>query len=154
HLRCSRGRRRAISRAPMSDSCYWNASGVPGVAGRPTIACDLFLTGWSMRHNGQEPLVPDKSRRPLSLRSLVRSSKAAQSAGRALALCDALLSEQGEVSGRRLATYALSAYQSLDEAGRDIFFDRLLKDFAPDAAEVDRAAARYRADASSANLIR
>jgi malonyl-CoA decarboxylase len=71
-----------------------------------------------------------------------------------LALCDALLSEQGEVSGRRLAAYALSAYQSLDEAGRDIFFDRLLKDFGPDSAEVDRAAARYRADSSSANLIR
>jgi malonyl-CoA decarboxylase len=108
-----------------------------------------------MRHNGIEPAVPYRSRRrPLSLRSLVRRSKAEQSAGRALALCDALLSEQGEVSGRRLAAYALSAYQSLDEAGRDIYFDRLLKDFNPDAAEVDRAAARYRADNSSANLIR
>jgi len=101
------------------------------------------------------PAVPDKSRRrPLTIRALVRSSKAEQSAGRALALCDALLSEQGEVSGRRLAAYALSAYQSLDDAGRDIFFDRLVADFGPDAAEVDRAAARYRADASSANLVR
>jgi malonyl-CoA decarboxylase len=102
-----------------------------------------------------DPHVPDKTRRrPLSIRTLVRSSKAEQSAGRALALCDALLSEQGELSGRRLAAYALSAYQSLDEVGRDIFFDRLVADFGPDAAEVDRAAARYRADASSANLVR
>src|SRR4051812_5331526 len=101
---------------------------------------------------GTDPAVPDRTRRPLSLRSLVRSSKAEQGAGRALALCDALLSEQGEVSGRRLAAYALSAYQSLDDAGRDIFFDRLLADLGPDSAEVDRAAARYRADASSANL--
>jgi len=101
------------------------------------------------------PAVPDKSRRrPLSIRTLVRSSKAEQTAGRALALCDALLSEQGEVSGRRLAAYALSAYQSLDDAGRDIFFDRLVTDFGPNAAEVERAAARYRADASSANLVR
>jgi malonyl-CoA decarboxylase len=105
---------------------------------------------------GLDPIpVPDKTRRrPLSIRTLVRSSKAEQSAGRALALCDALLSEQGELSGRRLAAYALSAYQSLDEVGRDIFFDRLVADFGPDAAEVDRAAARYRADASSANLVR
>ena len=101
------------------------------------------------------PAVPDKSRRrPLSIRTLVRSSRAEQSAGRALALCDALLSEQGEVSGRRLAAYALSAYQSLDDAGRDIFFDRLVTDFGPNAAEVERAAARYRADASGANLVR
>ena len=101
------------------------------------------------------PAVPDKiRRRPLSIRTLVRSSRAEQSAGRALALCDALLSEQGELSGRRLAAYALSAYQSLDEAGRDIFFDRLVADFGPNPAEVDRAAARYRADASSANLVR
>jgi malonyl-CoA decarboxylase len=71
-----------------------------------------------------------------------------------LALCDALLSEQGEVSGRRLATYALSAYQALDPAGRELFFDRLVTDFAPNAQEVDRAAARYRLDGSSANLIR
>src|SRR5436190_1077644 len=104
---------------------------------------------------GMDLPVPDKNRRrPLSLRSLVRSSKAEQSAGRALALCDALLSEQGEVSGRRLAAYALSAYQGLDEAAREIFFDRLVTDFAPNADEVDRAAARYRDDATSANLIR
>ena len=43
--------------------------------------------------------------------SSVRQNK--QAVGRALALCHALLSEQGEVSGRRVAAYALWAYQSL-----------------------------------------
>jgi malonyl-CoA decarboxylase len=69
-------------------------------------------------------------------------------------LCHALLSEQGEVSGRRLAAYALSAYQSLGPDARELFFDSLATEFAPDAKEVDAAAARYRLDASSANLIR
>lgn len=98
--------------------------------------------------------MPQTSRRQPSPRPSARSSKAEQNAGRALALCEALLSEQGEVSGRRLAAFALSAYQSLDEDARELFFDRLAIDFAPDAGEVDRAAARYRLDASSANLIR
>jgi malonyl-CoA decarboxylase len=84
----------------------------------------------------------------------VRSLKAKQTAGRALALCHALLSEQGEVSGRRLAAYALSAYQSLGPDARELFFDSLATEFAPDPKEVDGAAARYRQDASPANLIR
>lgn len=84
----------------------------------------------------------------------VRSSKAKQTAGRALALCHALLSEQGEVSGRRLAAYTLSAYQSLGPEARELFFDSLAVEFAPDPKEVDGAAARYRLDASSENLIR
>jgi malonyl-CoA decarboxylase len=80
--------------------------------------------------------------------------KTKQAAGRALALCHALLSEQGEVSGRRLAAYAVSAYQSLAPDARELFFDSLAADFSPDPKEVDAAAARYRLDASSANLIR
>jgi malonyl-CoA decarboxylase len=84
----------------------------------------------------------------------VRSTKFKQAAGRALALCHALLSEQGELSGRRVAAYALSAYQALSPEARELFFDSLLTDFAPDPKEVDSAAARYRGDASSANLIR
>jgi hypothetical protein len=82
----------------------------------------------------------------------VRQNK--QAVGRALALCHALLSEQGEVSGRRVAAYALSAYQSLSPEGRELFFDSLVTDFAPDPKEVDAAADRYRANASAANLIR
>jgi malonyl-CoA decarboxylase len=87
-------------------------------------------------------------------RTSARNAKASQAAGRALALCHALLSEQGEVSGRRLAAYTLSAYQSLGADARELFFDSLATEFAPDAKEVDSAAARYRLDASSANLIR
>ena len=83
-----------------------------------------------------------------------RGDKAKQTSGRALALCHALLSEQGEVSGRRLSAYALSAYQSLAPDARELFFDGLASDFAPDPKEVDGAAARYRLDPSSANLIR
>jgi malonyl-CoA decarboxylase len=82
----------------------------------------------------------------------VRQNK--QAVGRALALCHALLSEQGEVSGRRVAAYALSAYQSLSPEARELFFDSLVTDFAPDPKEVDAAADRYRANASAANLIR
>ena len=84
--------------------------------------------------------------------SSVRQNK--QAVGRALALCHALLSEQGEVSGRRVAAYALSAYQSLSPEGRELFFDSLMTDFAPDPKEVEAAADRYRANASAANLIR
>jgi malonyl-CoA decarboxylase len=80
--------------------------------------------------------------------------KAKQTAGRALALCHALLSEQGEVSGRRLAAYTLSAYQSLGPDARELFFDSLAAEFVPDPKEVDSAAARYRHAPSSANLIR
>jgi malonyl-CoA decarboxylase len=85
---------------------------------------------------------------------LVRSLKAKQTAGRALALCHALLSEQGEVSGRRLAAYALSAYQSLGPDARELFFDSLATDFNPDPKAVDDAAERYHQDPSSDNLIR
>lgn len=99
--------------------------------------------------------MPDISRRRPSRTSTrtPRTSRAAQSAGRALALCDALLSEQGEVSGQRLAAYALSAYRALEPDAREIFFDRLVTDFAPDPEEVDRAAARYRVVPSSEHLI-
>jgi malonyl-CoA decarboxylase len=86
--------------------------------------------------------------------SSARSLKAKQTAGRALALCHALLSEQGEVSGRRLAAYTLSAYQSLGPEARELFFDSLATDFNPDPKEVGGAAARYHQDPSSVNLIR
>jgi malonyl-CoA decarboxylase len=79
--------------------------------------------------------------------------KTKQAAGRALALCHALLSEQGEVSGRRVAAYALSAYESLGPEARELFFDSLVTEFAPDPKVVDAAAARYRTEPTSANLI-
>jgi malonyl-CoA decarboxylase len=73
--------------------------------------------------------------------------------GRVLALCEALLSERGEVSGARLASYALSAYQALDPAARELFLSRLATEFVPNADAVRSAAARYAEDPSPANLV-
>ena len=77
----------------------------------------------------------------------------AQRVGRVLALCEALLSERGEVSGARLASYALSAYQALDPASRELFLTRLATEFVPNADAVKNAAARYAADPSPASLV-
>ena len=72
----------------------------------------------------------------------------------AVALCRALLSERGEISGARLAAEALASYHSLDRAGRTAFFDSLAADFSPDPEQVARMAEAYRTDPSAANLIR
>jgi malonyl-CoA decarboxylase len=74
-------------------------------------------------------------------------------AGRAIALCHALLSERGEVSGARLAREALAAYRTLDEASLHVFFDLLVRQFSPDPAQVAARAGAYRNDPSQANLI-
>ena len=74
-------------------------------------------------------------------------------AERVIALCHALLSERGEVSGARLARDALAAYRSLDEAGLAVFCDLLVEQFSPDPEEVERCAAAYRSEPSQANLI-
>src|SRR5438477_5070443 len=73
-------------------------------------------------------------------------------AGRAVALCHALLSERGEVSGARLAHEALAAYRTLDEKSLRLFFDLLVQQFSPDPETVERCAAAYRGDPSQANL--
>ncbi len=70
------------------------------------------------------------------------------------ALCHALLSERGEVSGARLAAEVLSAYRALDASALGAFFDLLALEFSPDPVDVERAADAYRADASQANMIR
>jgi malonyl-CoA decarboxylase len=75
-------------------------------------------------------------------------------AGRVAALCHALLSERGEVSGARLATDVLSAYRALDAPAVDAFFDFLVLEFSPDPAAIERAADAYHAIPSQANLIR
>lgn len=71
-----------------------------------------------------------------------------------LALCRALLSERGEVSGVRLATEALGLYQSMSELERAEFFDCLVVDFSPDPEEVGAAGDAYRADPSAGNCSR
>jgi malonyl-CoA decarboxylase len=79
---------------------------------------------------------------------------ATRTARKTIALCHGLLSERGEVSGSRLATEALDAYQALDDRGRLGFFDLLVKEFSPDPQEVGRAGDAYRREPSPENLAR
>jgi malonyl-CoA decarboxylase len=93
------------------------------------------------------------------LRSFVRptdagSSIAVRDAWHVVGLCRALLSERGEGSGARLAIEVLGAYESLDSAARDAFFDLLINDFSPNPGEIGRAADAYRADPSQTHLVR
>jgi malonyl-CoA decarboxylase len=71
----------------------------------------------------------------------------------AIALCHALLSERGDVSGLRLASEALSAYRSLDAPALDAFFDLLVEEFSPEPHEISRAIETYRQEPSQANLV-
>ena len=70
-----------------------------------------------------------------------------------IALCRALLSERGEVSGARLATEAFAAYQSLDDAARDAFFARLAEEFDVNPDAITSASDAYRGNHSLANLM-
>lgn len=81
------------------------------------------------------------------------SRASGRSAGRTIALCHALLSERGEVSGARLARETMDAYCALDEPARDVFFDLLVSEFSPDPQAVGRVADAYRRDPSQQNLI-
>jgi malonyl-CoA decarboxylase len=81
------------------------------------------------------------------------SRTAGRNARHAIALCHGLLSERGEVSGARLARDALAAYQLLDAAACEAFFDLLVKEFSPDPDAVGRCADAYRNDPSQTNLI-
>src|SRR5580698_7014557 len=79
------------------------------------------------------------------------TARAARKAGQ---LCRSLLSERGEVSGGRLASEVLTAYQSLDDGARETFFDLLVRDFSPDPEQVGRAGDEYRKEPSQENLAR
>lgn len=72
----------------------------------------------------------------------------------AIALCHALLSERGEVSGLRLARDVLEAYQSLDEPTLGMFFDLLVEEFSPRADEISRAIEAYTRAPSQEHLLR
>jgi malonyl-CoA decarboxylase len=79
---------------------------------------------------------------------------ASRSSQKTIALCHGLLSERGEVSGRRLAAEALDSYQALDEPARRAFFEALIREFSPDPAEVGRAGDAYRDNPSPEHLAR
>lgn len=91
-------------------------------------------------------------RRLLGLRAAAPSP--ARDVPHLVGLCETLLTERGEFSGRRLATDALLAYAMLDGESRDTFFDRLVTDFSPSPEALGVAAEAYRADPSPASLIR
>ena len=80
------------------------------------------------------------------------SVSAARSADHVIELCDALLSERGEVSSARIASEAIAAYRQLNESGRGAFFSKLAERFPADLADVDRAIDAYRADPSPDRL--
>jgi malonyl-CoA decarboxylase len=87
------------------------------------------------------------------LRTRNRHPPRAQAVEHTIGLCRGLLSARGEVSGARLASEVLAAYQQLDDKQVDSFFDRLAADFSADPEAVRRAADAYRQNASSAELI-
>ncbi len=67
-------------------------------------------------------------------------------------LCLALLSAQGEISGRKLALLILRQYKSLDEGGKRAFFDFLNNDLDIDPKAVSDLVGAYARDGSAANL--
>lgn len=77
-----------------------------------------------------------------------------RAARRSISLCHALLSERGEVSGKRLAREALAAYQALEEPALGIFFDLLVKEFSADPEEIGRVAEAYRQEPTPVTLSR
>lgn len=69
-------------------------------------------------------------------------------------LCDALLSERGEMSGARVGAEVLAAYKALNLAARDAFFDLLSASFLPDPEHVAATAEAYLRAPSSDTLMR
>ena len=88
----------------------------------------------------------------------VRPSKAAgrpvRKARDALKLCQALLSERGEVSGATLAREVLSECEQLPDPAWPPFFDLLASNFSPDPAEIRRAAEAWLGESTADNLLR
>ena len=78
--------------------------------------------------------------------------KPARASRQTLALCRALLSERGEVSGLRRARECLLAWESLEGEELEGFFHLLAQEFSPDPEKVSLAADAYREDSSPANL--
>ena len=76
----------------------------------------------------------------------------ARAADTLVQLCEALLSERGEVSGARIAGEAMAAYEQLTDAGRDAFFTRLVEHYDADHESVSGAIERYRSDRTPVHL--
>jgi malonyl-CoA decarboxylase len=79
--------------------------------------------------------------------------EAAREAQKVIDLCQALMSERGEVSGARLAAETLMAYQRLDSVSVPAFFDLLASVYSPRPEAVSRAADKYRESPTPVNLL-
>jgi malonyl-CoA decarboxylase len=92
---------------------------------------------------------------PLTLSTkFLRKRGAGGKASDLTALCQALLSRRGDVSGARLATEVVEIYASLNDSEADAFFDRLVTTFSPDLEEVRAAAEAFAHDSSQGALRR
>ena len=94
---------------------------------------------------------------PSFFRRLVRSvvpPSEHRRARRAIELCHALMSEGGEVAGAAIARDTLAAYNSLPPTEHAAFFDSLVAEFSPDAAELEQAYDAYYAERTQVNLVR
>jgi malonyl-CoA decarboxylase len=111
---------------------------------------------------GDDSLAGDAGAPPLLKRIWSLSSRAAAwrsrdgepKARKVLQLCDALLSERGEVSGARVAAELLAAYRALDRSARGVFFDMLNDSFLPNPEQVAEAADAYRKAPAANTLLR
>ncbi|MBI3919452.1 MAG: malonyl-CoA decarboxylase [Betaproteobacteria bacterium] len=74
-------------------------------------------------------------------------------ARKAVDLCRALLTEQGEFSGASLAQDVLAAYRDLPEPGVSAFFRHLIHEFSPDSNAILGAADAYRDEPSWDRLL-
>jgi malonyl-CoA decarboxylase len=77
----------------------------------------------------------------------------AEDARLAIERCHVLLSEQGDVSGERLANEALAGYQALSGASLNAFLSQLASQFSPDPDLVGRRAEAYRQHPSFERLV-
>ncbi len=84
--------------------------------------------------------------------SLVAKPRGVRRADRLTGLLRTLISERGEATGAVLARRAVALYRGLDPSGREHFFMKLARDFAPDRDLVLKAAVAYHADPSPAHL--
>jgi malonyl-CoA decarboxylase len=80
-------------------------------------------------------------------------ARLSRQARKAIVLCQALMSDRGEVSGAVHARAALAACDDLSEAGMALFFDLLVAEFSPDPQQVLRVADCYRDQPTRENLL-
>jgi malonyl-CoA decarboxylase len=92
---------------------------------------------------------------PLTLSTIfLRRREADGKANELTALCQALVSRRGDVSGARLAADVVETYTSLTDSEAGVFFDRLVATFSPDLEKVRAAAEAFAKDSSHAALAR